>query len=150
MLHGWLSLITKWTALITQEWFFDLESPNFTQTSIHTSYAATPNTTSLAASGRLHIIWIRILNISVKIMPLARQWISLRLLTWSPAYSRVAFYSSNSTAVRINYLPWRLSVVRYTRQTPRCNGRKSTSVVCDALQRRQWLVYPFLDVVTPR
>ena len=30
-----------------------------------------------------------------------------------------------------------------------CNGRPSTSVICDAQRRQQWLACPFLDVVFP-
>ena len=48
----------------------------------------------------------------------------------------------------INLLPWRPSVVgEYSDRCFRCNGLPSTSVVCDAQQRRQWLANPVLDIV---
>ena len=48
--------------------------------------------------------------------------------------------------------PWRPRVVGgVLPQTPRlhCDSRPSTSVVCDAQRRRQWLASPFLDVAFP-
>ena len=43
-----------------------------------------------------------------------------------------------------------LALFGYSDRRLRCNGCcPLTSVICDAQQRRQWLVFPFLDVVRP-